>query len=109
MYWGSRIGGVLGGHEVLPTGSLSILSVHHARSWRILPSPNFPENSYDRASENTPCRQPGKIPPEVVDLLVGASYLASCCVAGRLRIRPHGLNTANTTAMSRAVGETIGG
>lgn len=28
---------------------------------------------------------------------------------GRLRIRPHGLNTASTIAMSRAAGETIGG
>ena len=26
-----------------------------------------------------------------------------------MRIRPHGLNTASTNAMSRAVGETIGG
>ena len=43
-------------------------------------------------------------------LVPHAAYrFASCCVAGRLRIRPHGLNTANTTAMSRALGETIGG
>src|SRR5215208_1613389 len=47
--------------------------------------------------------------PLLMDLLVGASHSASRYVAVRLRIRPHGLNTANTTAMSRAVGETIGG
>src|SRR5919202_6397323 len=74
-----------------------------------------PPRSYENGtpvsvfSHQTLYRQPGKTPPEVVDLLVGASHRASCCVARRLRIRPHGLNTANTTAMSRAVGETIGG
>src|SRR5215218_8604113 len=59
--------------------------------------------------EKSPCRQPSKILAGVVDLLVCASHRPSCWVAGRLRIRPHGLNTANTAARSRAVGETIGG
>jgi hypothetical protein len=36
-------------------------------------------------------------------------HRASRCIAEPLRIRPHGLNTASTIAMSRAVGETIGG
>jgi hypothetical protein len=40
---------------------------------------------------------------------IHAAQRSSTCVAGCLRIQPHGLNTASTNAMSRAVGETIGG
>src|SRR5215208_3906813 len=43
------------------------------------------------------------------DPLVGAAHRAPRFGARRPRSRPHGLNTANTTAMSRRVGETIGG
>jgi hypothetical protein len=48
-------------------------------------------------------------PRGVVDLLFGPAHNGSHCGVRRLRIWPHGLNTANTTAMSRALGETIGG
>jgi hypothetical protein len=39
---------------------------------------------------------------------IHAAQRSSTRVVGCLRIRPHGLNTASTNAMSRTVGETIG-